>query len=190
MATTVVDFDKTLITIDSTVLMLRDGYAYSSFSILFWGVVLWVVRFVLPYSRQIFIRRKFRYALFKEIYRRGAVDILTRYVEKLTPYVNEDLIRYVSEHYDKVYVSTTAWKDLVEAILARKNIRGWIVHGTEYNTDFHRFYTCWHEAKVERLKACGVGHFDVFTDSEEDQPLMNAADHVFLVKGNSFAPYV
>ncbi|MBI2989758.1 MAG: haloacid dehalogenase-like hydrolase [Candidatus Magasanikbacteria bacterium] len=187
MSTAVVDFDKTLLTVDSTMRMLRDGYTYSSPIILWWGIVLFGVRFILPYQRQVFFRRKFRHALFKEVYRRGAARVTDEYAEKLFPFVNEDLVRYINEQYNRVYVSTAAWKDLVEAILARKNIKGWIVHGTEYDPDFNRFSTCWHMAKVDRLKTENLEHFDVFTDSEEDRPLMDAADRIFLVKGSNFS---
>lgn len=186
MPTAVVDFDKTLITIDSTTRMLRDGYAFGSPVIVWWGIVLGFAQLILSYDHQGFVRRKFRHALFREIYRRGASDVIMDYAEKLSPFVNVGLVEYISERYNKIYVSTSAWKDLVEATLVRKNIRGWIIHGTEYHEDFHKFYTCWHRAKVDRLKVCGVEHFDVFTDSEEDRPLMDAADRIFLVKDMHF----
>lgn len=190
MPTAVVDFDKTLLKIDSTMWMLRDGYACGSLSIVFWGVILFFIRLLLPYSRQVFFRRKFRYVLFQEIYRRGATGVINEYAKKFAPFLNQELVQHIQSNYDKVFISTAAWKDLVEAIFANENIKGWVVQGTEYTQNFNKFKTCWYQEKVTRLETLGVTRFDLFTDSEEDQPLMNVAEHVFLVTGTNFVPYV
>lgn len=185
MAVAVVDFDKTLIKVDSTVLMLKTEGWYLSPTILFWGGILFIWKLVAPLNSQYWLRRKFRHSLFQKIYH-DQQKFIEKYTPLLTETLNQDLLNYIESHYDKVYLSTAAWKDLAEQVLQKHNLN-WPVYGTEYHPEFRRFFTCWHAEKVRRLQASGISNFDVFTDSDEDGPLMEAAQKVFLVKDGTFS---
>lgn len=189
MALAVVDFDKTLIRVDSTEVMLRDGFWHASLPIIWWGGWVFLVRMFLPYTGQVWVRRKFRYALFRKIYQRPD-ELIAKYADILAKEINEEVVKYIQANYDTVIVSSAAWKELLVAILQRKNIMGWTIQATEYNPDFAKFTTCWYEEKVRRLKVANFNEFDVFTDSEEDRPLIKAGKKVFLVTDGKITPYV
>lgn len=183
----VVDFDKTLLDTDSTVFILKKERLFLHPEILFWGTALYSLRRILPYEKQDYIRRHLKFAILRRLAGQRE-EILRKYSALLKPFLNIDLVGFLTQNYEKIYVVSSAWQPLVVAVLREAGIKDWPVVATVYVPDFHNFRTCWYARKIDAVKniGLGAGGFDLFTDSHEDMPLSRMANKTFWVKDSKW----
>jgi phosphoserine phosphatase len=181
----IVDFDKTLINIDSMLYILMNERLFLSPPILFWGIILVVIRPFTSFRGQFYIRRKLKFEILKALHNMGEKKILNFYVPALARRINGRLVSYLMEKYERICVISSSWQPLIEATLKQEGISGWVVFGTKFSKDFRKFDICWNVNKLKVLRNNEIKDFDLFTDSYEDAPLMKEAKNIFIVGKDS-----
>jgi len=179
--TCVVDFDETLLTVDSTTYLIFGERLYTNPFILFFGLLFLFVRTLFPRSWQIGIRRHAKYRVLKALHRSGEKRIVDAYSEKFAQLLNKSLLHTIQNQYKHVYVISSAWRPIIQATLAKAGISNFNIIATEFTEDFANFSTCWHEEKAKKIQALRLAPFDFYTDSYDDAPLMRLAANVIMV---------
>lgn len=178
----VVDFDKTLISVDSIFFILVRERLFLQPRILFWGIALVIVKLFASFKKQFYIRRKLKFEILKTFYSIKAGRIFDIYAPLLARRINRRLADYLLDKYKRVYIISSSWRPLIEAVLKHEGINNdWIIFGTEYKEDFRKFDICWNVNKLKILRENGIKDFDLFTDSWEDLPLIERAENYFIV---------
>lgn len=177
----VVDFDETLLSVDSTKYMVFGERLYLRLPILFWGVGFLLVRLILPRAWQYPVRRRLKYLVLGELVRRGEKQMIEKYSKILSGFAVLELLDRIKIGYSVVYVISSAWRPLVAAVLARVGAGEFKVIATELTPDFENFHICWHQEKAKVARSLGLAGFDLFTDSYDDKPLMRLAKKVIMV---------
>lgn len=177
----IVDFDETLLKVDSTRYIIRSEKLYFQPRIFAWGIVFIFAKFFLPKKLQLPIRYRAKYAILWELKKRGEARMLEKYSKIFAQFLNFELVKKIQNSYQKVYVISAAWEPLIRATLEQAGISGWTVHGTKFTEDFSKFKTCWNINKVKIVKELGIANFDLYTDSQDDRPLMELAEKTYMV---------
>ncbi|MGC9610766.1 MAG: HAD family hydrolase [Minisyncoccia bacterium] len=180
----IVDFDETLINIDSIFYILVNERLFLKPLVLFWGIALVIIKSFISYQSQFFIRRKLKFQILKSLHNIGEVKILDLYAPILAKRINERLVNHLAGKYERICVISSSWQPLIETTLKYGGINNWIVFGTKYNEDFKKFDICWNVNKLKILEENSIKDFDLFTDSYEDAPLMKRAANIFFVGKN------
>lgn len=178
----VVDFDKTLLTVDSTKYMIFKERLYLRLPVLFWGMVFLFASILLPRGAQIPIRRRAKYQVLKAISSLGETPVLEKYSKIFSGLLNRELLKDIRRNYKGIYVITSAWQPLVRATLEKAGVMDFEIFGTEFTINFKNFKTCWHEEKAKLARRLGLSQFDLYTDSKDDEPLMKLASKVVMVR--------
>ncbi len=176
----VIDFDETLIRVDSLWYILKRERLWKSPRLFGWGVCLWVARSVLSRTGQLPVRRRFKFILLGLLQARGS-KLIDKYALEFQPFLNKELIDRVSQAYPCPVVITSSWEPLALAVLERGGLGNWRVKGTVLTARFADFQICWHANKLVALSQLSITTFDLFTDSEDDRPLMEKAQSVTMV---------
>ena len=92
----IVDFDKTLIGIDSIFYILVGERLLLQPRILFWGVVLAITRLFVPFRKQFYIRRKLKFEILKTLHSVGTEKIFDIYAPLLAKHINGRLADYLT----------------------------------------------------------------------------------------------
>ncbi|MFA5129318.1 MAG: HAD family hydrolase [Patescibacteria group bacterium] len=179
--TCVVDFDETLLTLDSTRYMLIKERLYLRLPILFFGLLFLLARALFPRTWQVGIRRRAKYATLLTLHRSGEDRVIQKYSKDFSQRLNTKLIDTLRHTYQNIYVVSSAWRPLIQATLAEAGIADFQIIGTELTNDFSQFSTCWGEEKARRVQALALLPFDLYTDSKDDAPLMRMASNVIMV---------
>jgi len=178
----IADFDETLLKADSTKYVIRAEKLYLVGNIFFWICLFFVATRLLPRRWQFFVRRKAKYAVLKELDRRGAQKICDKYSKALLPFLNVELIRELKRDYQAVYIVSSGWQPLIESVLLKAGFAGMPVVATKLTENFRDFQTCWYTNKALAVQKLGLKDFDLFTDSQDDKPLMVLASKTTFVK--------
>ena len=176
----VVDFDKTLLTVDSMFFILRREKLYLEPFVLMWGVV-WLGALILPREYQLFIRRHLKFHLLRILKKRADREIIERYAKIFAAYINKELVVFLQKNYTTVIVISSSWEPLISATLRQADLSRFAVYGTRFTEDFSHFWVCWYTNKLKVLDALKITDFDLFTDSTDDLPLMRRARNFFIV---------
>jgi hypothetical protein len=180
--TCIVDFDETLLTIDSLRYILKKEKFFLYPPILFWGGLFFLFKNFLAKKNQIAIRKRVKFFIIKKIHLIGEEKILSKYSSILSQYLNINLIDFLINNYKKRYIISSSWQSLIENVLKEKGIKGFIVFGVFYSekfVDFKNYY--WNIGKVSVIMENNIGEFDLFTDSYDDRPLMEKSKNAFLI---------
>ena len=178
----IVDFDKTLISKDSIVTMIKGEQLYVYPSIVLLGIALMLFRYVLPRKLQIPLRTRLKFLILTKLHVRNSDNkIIEKYSEKLKSSLNEPLVRHLLKEYRQVYIFSSSWQPFVEKFIRMWTAQeSWQVYGTELD-ELSYFKIRWYTQKLDGLTTLNINSFDLFTDSFDDKPLMCKADNVFLV---------
>lgn len=177
-----VDFDNTLLKADSMAYIVRKERLFFNPVIFFWGVIFWFATNFLPNHLQFYVRRKFKFAVLKAIKRRGEKQILDAHSLGMSLRLDHALIDKLNNEYERIFVVSSSWKPVVESVLLRAGIKNFVVYATEYNENFSDFRNCWFTNKIKILNDLKIEHFDLFTDSLDDEPLVSRANRVIWTK--------
>ena len=177
----VVDFDETLLTVDSTKYLVFRERLYLQLPILFWGLLFLLARAILPRSAQSGIRRRAKYLVLRALDKLGEEKIVEKYSKFFSKSLNFELLKKIRERYKEVYIISAAWQAIIQGALAYAGVLDFKIFGTRYTENFGDFSICWHEAKARQARELGLSGFDLYTDSYDDEPLMKLANKVTMV---------
>lgn len=178
----VVDFDETLLEIDSVAYILTKERLFLYPKVLFWGGILFLFKPLLSKSRQIYLRRKLKFSIMNAIDSIGLEKVFNKYAKLLSQYLNDKLADFLLANYDRIYVVSSSFQDLIQMILKEGNMKNLQVFGTVFTPEFKDFSICWNVNKIDVIEKNNIKNFDLYTDSYDDKPLMARAKNTFLVK--------
>jgi phosphoserine phosphatase len=176
-----VDFDGTLISIDSLVYMCKRERMYFSPGFLLGGA-----RIVLaknPASR-LAARSAFKRRMLARLRR-----LTDAKIESYAEYFARQKMSHVLEHiarerYDEIVVVSASERHVIEKTLARvPDIAVTAVIANDWD-NLDNFVTCWGEEKVRRVREMfgdAAAEYTAYTDSMHDAPLIAFANMAFLV---------
>lgn len=177
----VVDFDRTILDVDSLKYILIKEKFYLNPKLFALGVLLfWSIAF--NRKNQLFARNLFKKRLLLLIDRLDKRKF-DKYIEYFKNHLNHDLLRILNENYPKIFIVSAS-----EATLIANVIAGQLNTFTVIANNMKRlenFETCWGINKVRFLQQKVGGEisagFDAFTDSLDDRPLIMMSNRAFLV---------
>jgi len=179
----VVDFDRTILDVDSLKYILIKEKFYLDLVLFAFGVLLlWSIVFNRKKRKQLFARNLFKKRLLLLIDRLDKRKF-NMYVEYFKNHLNHDLLRTLNENYSKIFIVSASEKTLIENVVEGKlNSFSVIANNSKH---LESFKTCWGVNKGEFLRhqvsdEISSG-FDVFTDSLDDYPLIMKSNRAFLV---------
>lgn len=179
----VVDFDRTILNVDSLKCILIKGKFYFDLPLFAFGVLL--------FCSIVLNRRKRRQLFARNLFKKRLLSLIGRldkhkfdmYVEYFKNNLNHDLLRLLNKNYSKIFIVSASEATLIENVVARK-LNTFIVIANDMK-HLENFETCWGVNKVKSLRAQVGGEipfgFDVFTDSLDDYPLIMMSNRAFLV---------
>tara|TARA_S200000501_G_C20675400_1_gene678215 strand:- start:91 stop:660 length:570 start_codon:yes stop_codon:yes gene_type:complete len=179
-----IDFDKTLIKVDSLGQIFLKEKLYFNNKLFIYGSLLFFCK-CLPKNKQLFIRSLFKKNLLKKIKllsEKKLDDYISNFKEKL----NRDLVKGIkSENYDLIYVLSASEESIIEKVLDGE-LKVDAIISNKINQLSKNFRTCWGEEKLHRLKALieieKVKEIHVYTDSNDDKPLLDIATKEIILK--------
>lgn len=190
MKIAIVDFDKTLITVDSLVeIIFRQKFFYDLK--LMWSFFLLAVAIFIARGnkqKQIAARSKVKKRLaylFKTNEDRINIQDIPYLKTKLNLSVLSDL---KSKSYDKIIVASASFEELIYNVCNNEIQLDKIV-ASKTNYTCKNYVTCWNSVKIWELEACipdiWENEITVYTDSLDDAPLISKAKQVFWVDGEN-----
>ncbi|MFA5022530.1 MAG: HAD family hydrolase [Patescibacteria group bacterium] len=180
-ANCVVDFDETLLSVDSTAYIIKNEKLYFNWRLVFWVAMFFLVKFFLPRRCQFAVRQRAKYAVLNILQKKGQDKMITKYAKIFSSRLDFELINHIQKNYSKIYVISSAWQPLILATLASAGVAGFQVIGTVMTQNFADFRICWYTNKVAVIQKMKLDKFDLFTDSDDDRPLMKLAQKVTIV---------
>lgn len=202
-----VDFDDTLITVDSLRHIMKSEYWLFAPSLLIAGVRLFLCmlcdELIKPVAYRsgkkadphvagspiiLRARSRFKYLMLTR-YDRLSADKKKKYTEYLRDHINLKVLDMIREsEYDRIVIISASDEGLIRDVLSDSLAGTLIIANSTDNTDIRSFRTCYGIEKVSRLSQAIPDYRDheitVFTDSYSDRPLMELADTVYLIKDN------
>tara|TARA_A100001015_G_scaffold302043_1_gene389756 strand:- start:746 stop:1315 length:570 start_codon:yes stop_codon:yes gene_type:complete len=179
-----IDFDKTLIEVDSLGLIFLKEKLYLNTKLFFYGFILFLCK-CFPKNKQLYIRSLFKKNLLKLI-KLLPENKLDEYISDFKEKLNKDLVRDIkSENYDLIFVVSASEESIIEKVLdgeleVNAIISNKITHLSK------NFITCWGVEKLHRLKELieieQFKEIHVYTDSYDDKPLLDIATKEIILK--------
>ncbi len=180
-----VDFDHTLVRIDTLEYILKNERWWLNPIMIFWGAVLFVYLKVLNVSRskQLYIRSQFKKELL-DTFSKQNESWLEKYVEYFKTKIHTPLIEHIGgQQYDSIIVVSASESNLIELVL-KDILPVDVIIGNDSN-NLSTFTTCWYSEKVRRLQEkvdLSNAHISVYTDSYDDTPLIELAHTFYHIK--------
>lgn len=179
-----VDFDRTLIGVDSLAHILRQEAWFWQPKLAVLGLLMAILQ-VVPYPFQLKVRSLFKQRLLKQLRRLPKAQWLS-YVAFFRSQLNIALIsRLKRQGYQQIIVLSAS-----DQALIKQTLRGFLQPDSilaNRKENLKAFRTVWHAEKVRRLRRA-LGDleqytFELFTDSYADLPLMQLSRKTYLIKG-------
>jgi phosphoserine phosphatase len=179
----VVDFDRTILNVDSLKCILIKEKLYLDPVLFAFGVLLLAnIAFKRKKQKQLSVRNLFKKRLLLLINRLDKRKF-DKYVEYFKNHLNLDLLRILNENYPKIFIVSASETTLIENIIAGQLNTFTVIANNMKRLE--NFETCWGINKVRFLQQKAGGEissgFDVFTDSLDDGPLIMKSKRAFLV---------
>ncbi|MBW8038491.1 MAG: haloacid dehalogenase-like hydrolase [Planctomycetes bacterium] len=179
----VVDFDRTILNVDSLKYILIKEKLYLDPMLFAFGALLFGnIAFNRTKQKQLFVRNLFKKRLLLLINRLDKRKF-DKYVEYFKNHLNHDLLRILNENYSKIFIVSASEATLIENVVSLQlNTFAVIANNMKH---LENFETCWGINKVKFLQHKAGDEislaFDVFTDSLDDRPLIMMSNRAFLV---------
>lgn len=180
-----VDFDRTLVRVDSLAYIFRQEKWYLQPKLAFLGLLVALVQ-VLPGSLQIDSRSLFKKALFKQLQKLPKATFRD-YVTFFRSQINTVLVSWLKQKgYKQIIVLSASDKTLIEQTL-KGSLRSSAILANR-KEDLTSFRTFWHREKVIQLQRT-LGDLnryalELYTDSYADLPLMQLSQKTYLITGS------
>lgn len=179
----VVDFDRTILNVDSLKYILIKEKLYLDPVLFASGVLLFAnIAFKRKRQKQLVVRNLFKKRLLLLINRLDKRKF-DKYVEYFKNHLNHDLLRILNENYPKIFIVSASEETFIENVIAGQLNTFTVVANNMQHLE--NFETCWGINKVRFLQQKAGDEissgFDVFTDSLDDGPLIMKSKRAFLV---------
>ena len=182
MKVAIVDFDETLITLDSLVYIMKKEKWYLRPDFLFLGGL---IAFLSLFSKKTAL--KFRSALKKRILKKAKALSDTKkqkYIDIFKKAINTEVLEHIkSGGYDEVTIASAGERHIIDAVIS-----GILPIALNISNNWDRlddFETCYGTEKLSRVLAAYDAKspdYYVYTDSMSDKPLMDIAKKTYFIE--------
>lgn len=182
-----VDFDNSLIKLDSLVYITKQEKLYLKPNLFFKGVLLFFA-FLLPKKNQIFFRSIYKKSILFEI-KKISEDRKNHYIKYFQKQINFFLLDLIlRQKYDKIIIISASEKNII-----KQTLEGVVKYDKIIANNFNKlknFVSCWNFKKLECLEEY-LGNldnyeFELYTDSFDDLPLMEISHKTYIINGNKY----
>jgi len=174
-----IDFDGTLISVDSLKTIMKKEKLFFDIALCFWGMLI-ILSQLFEKKTQLRARSGFKKRLLVLI-KKLSDEKLTRNIEYLKSKVNLGVIEHIKScGYDALCVVSAGERHIIGSVL-EGNLENYEIITNDWDK-LDGFTTCFGEEKVRRVKSkFANGNFTVYTDSVDDKPLSDIANKTYIV---------
>lgn len=182
-----VDFDKTLISVDSILYIFYKEGMYLNLKLFVLGCIIFFTSKVLPKKNQFFFRNLFKKNILIQMSKFSSKKI-SYYAKFFQTKINIILVDFIKQNnYDEIIIISSSEENIIALTIKDIFEKVKIISNKLPKTD-EKFRTCWNIKKVENLNLI-LGNlkkynFELFTDSLDDKPLMKISNKVYKVENN------
>jgi phosphoserine phosphatase len=180
---TLVDFDGTLIRIDSLLYIFKCEKYYLNFNFILLAIRIFLFKYLKNYDKEIRARSIFKRQLLIRYKNNIPQSRITKYTNYFHQLLNTNLLDILSESNETTIIISASETKLIKSVIGTK-IKNYIIIANKLN---NKFNTCYGKNKLIYLKKYLGGDlrkysFTLYTDSFSDKPLMEICDKVYIVK--------
>ncbi len=178
-----IDFDETLLSIDSLKYILKVEGWHFNFEVLTKGILLAIVLKLKLKFCEIKVRSAFKKKVL-ELYAKLPLEKKEMYIAYFRSELNHSVIEFIKkQNYDQKIIVSASESGLIQAVL--RGVLDWNqVVANHLSNSREPFRTCWGKEKLERIKNAPFfknSFLELYTDSKDDLPLMQIAHVVYWV---------
>ncbi|MDP4119786.1 MAG: HAD family hydrolase [Bacillota bacterium] len=177
-----VDFDETLIKVDSLAYILKKEKGFFDIPLIFCGFFIIISK---PFGDKAYIKARsyFKKRLLKLI-KRLSQEKKNKYIVYFRNCINQNVFDHIKNNgYDEVTIVSAGEQHIISATVDGMLHINHIISNDWDHVD--GFVTCWGTEKVRRVKEIYKDsnhyHFTLLTDSFHDGPLMEMCNKTYLI---------